>query len=88
VPFHDFHRQIDDGATVHLYRWRPAGSPRAVEQSRRGAGVRTLATPLRAGGLLDVVGTLYPDARRELVNEANRDEVHCDVLAFPCRAMG
>jgi hypothetical protein len=50
--------------------------------------VRTLATPLRAGGLLDVVGTLYPDARRELVNEANRDEVHCDVVALPGRAMG
>lgn len=55
---------------------------------RKGAGMRTLATQLRAGGLLDVEVRLYPDARHELLNETNRDEVHADVVAFLDRAIG
>jgi len=32
--------------------------------------------------VLDVTTTIYPDARHELLNETNRDEVTADVLAW------
>jgi alpha-beta hydrolase superfamily lysophospholipase len=38
--------------------------------------------------MVGVEVTLYPDARHELINETNRDEVHADVLAFLNRTVG
>jgi alpha-beta hydrolase superfamily lysophospholipase len=55
---------------------------------RKGKGVRELAELLVAAGMVDVEVTLYPDARHELINETNRDEVHADVLAFLERTIG
>ena len=49
---------------------------RAVEQRYADAGVR------------DVSLILYPEARHELLNETNRDEVTADVLAFLDRTVG
>ncbi len=44
--------------------------------------VRALAERYRALGLRDVQVTFYPDARHEMLNETNRDEVVRDVLAW------
>ena len=45
-------------------------------------GGQALADHLRALGLGDVTFRAYPDARHELFNETNRDEVTTDVLAW------
>ncbi|HAM21203.1 MAG TPA: alpha/beta hydrolase, partial [Actinobacteria bacterium] len=36
----------------------------------------------------DVTVTIYPDARHELLNETNRDEVTADILGFLARTVG
>jgi alpha-beta hydrolase superfamily lysophospholipase len=46
------------------------------------AGGRALADHLTALGLRDVAFRAYPDARHELFNETNRDEVTADVRAW------
>ena len=43
--------------------------------------LRELVDQMQAAGL-DVTALYYPDARHELLNEVNRDEVHDDVLAW------
>jgi alpha-beta hydrolase superfamily lysophospholipase len=45
------------------------------------ANVRELEARMRAAGL-DVDARYYPDARHELLNETNRDEVTADILTF------
>ena len=45
-------------------------------------GGQALADHLRALGLDDVTFRAYPDARHELFNETNRDEVTTDVVAW------
>jgi alpha-beta hydrolase superfamily lysophospholipase len=52
----------------------PLGGPRSVELL--GEAYRT------RGGLTDVTVTVYPDARHELFNELNQDEVRRDVIAW------
>jgi len=47
-----------------------------------GKGPREVAEAYRSAGVSDVTVTLYPDARHELLNETNRDEVTADVLAW------
>ena len=47
-----------------------------------GKGVRQTYEAFRAVGMQDVRIKLYPDARHELHNELNREELHADVLAF------
>jgi alpha-beta hydrolase superfamily lysophospholipase len=49
---------------------------------RATAGVVELAERYRALGLRDVEVRVYPDARHELLNETNRDEVVRDVIAW------
>lgn len=44
--------------------------------------VRDLEARYRANGVADVTGLYYPDARHELLNETNRDDVHRDVVAW------
>jgi alpha-beta hydrolase superfamily lysophospholipase len=53
---------------------------------RDGEGVRELAERYRAAGL-DVELHLYPGARHEVFNEANRDEVHRDLIAWVERVL-
>lgn len=47
-----------------------------------GKGPRTVAESLREAGVTDVMLTLYPDARHEILNETNRDEVTADILTW------
>ena len=47
-----------------------------------GKGVRQTYEAFRAAGMQDVRLKLYPDARHEMHNELNREELHEDVLAF------
>ncbi len=44
-----------------------------------GKGVKTVASQFEAAGMKDVSVRLYPDARHELINELNRDEVIRDL---------
>ncbi len=46
------------------------------------ASVNALAERYRANGLRDVTVTFYPEARHELLNETNRDEVQRDLIAW------
>jgi len=50
-----------------------------------GKSVRSLGTDLERVGVTDLTCTLYPDARHELLNELNRDEVVADLLKWLCR---
>ena len=45
-------------------------------------GIEALHAQLRAAGLTRVTKKLYPEARHELLNETNRDEVVRDLLAW------
>ena len=47
-----------------------------------GAAIPKVAALMRACGVRDVREKLYPDARHELLNELNRDEVFADVLGW------
>jgi alpha-beta hydrolase superfamily lysophospholipase len=51
-----------------------------------GVQVRVLEQRLRDAGL-DVTAHYYPDARHELLNETNRDEVHADVTSWLARVL-
>ena len=48
----------------------------------RGDGIRLLADAYRAKGVRDVTVKVYPDARHEILNETNRDEVFADVATW------
>jgi alpha-beta hydrolase superfamily lysophospholipase len=50
--------------------------------SQRGKTVRELEQRYRGAGIGDVSALYYPDARHELLNEINRDEVQEDVAAW------
>jgi alpha-beta hydrolase superfamily lysophospholipase len=47
-----------------------------------GALVELVGDRYREAGVRDVTVTLYPDARHEIFNETNRDEVTADLLAW------
>lgn len=49
---------------------------------KQAAGVNAVADQLRRSGVADLTVKLYPEARHELLNETNRDEVTADVLAW------
>ena len=49
--------------------------------SQMAAGVRDVEKRLRDAGL-DVEAIYYPDARHEILNETNRDEVHADLVRW------
>ena len=53
-----------------------------------GAGGRMLAERYRDMGLVDVELRVYPEARHELFNETNRDEVTTDLLSWLARVLG
>jgi alpha-beta hydrolase superfamily lysophospholipase len=56
--------------------------------SNGAANVRALEAHLRAAGL-GVEAHYYPEARHEVLNETNRDEVHADLVAWlAARAAG
>ncbi|MBE5787889.1 MAG: alpha/beta hydrolase [Clostridiales bacterium] len=47
-----------------------------------GKGVKKVAAQFRTAGIHDVTVKLYPDARHELFNETNRDQVTADLIAW------
>ncbi len=47
-----------------------------------GAGVRQVAEQFKKAGMQDITVKLYPDARHELFNEINREEVTADLTAW------
>jgi alpha-beta hydrolase superfamily lysophospholipase len=49
---------------------------------KNGRGPTRLARAIERGGAQDVTLHLYPDARHELVNETNRDEITADIVAW------
>lgn len=50
--------------------------------------IRLLESRYREAGLEDVEVVLYHDARHEILNETNRDQVTADILAFLQRSLG
>ena len=46
------------------------------------ATIQVLIDRYQALGLEDLTWKFYPDARHEILNETNRDEVHADMLAW------
>ena len=48
----------------------------------KGKGVRAVAQQYRDAGVEDVTCTLYPQARHEVFNETNRDEVTADIVRW------
>lgn len=70
------------------FRAIPADLPVLVISGSRcqvgedGKGPREVTQRLREAGVSDVTLTLYPDARHEILNETNRDEVTADVIAW------
>jgi alpha-beta hydrolase superfamily lysophospholipase len=69
-------RRIPAGLPVLLF----AGARDPV--GRNGEALTELAERYRALGLCDVHVRVYPEARHEMLNETNRDEVVRDVLAW------
>ncbi|MGY1809721.1 alpha/beta hydrolase [Blastococcus sp. SYSU D00669] len=72
----------------------PDGLPVLLLSGRRdpvggvdGSQVTALADALRARGL-PVEQRLYPDARHEVFNETNRDEVTADLLTWLDQRLG
>jgi alpha-beta hydrolase superfamily lysophospholipase len=47
-----------------------------------GEFINKLAALYRDSGIVDVQVTLYPEGRHETLNETNRDQVHCDLVAW------
>jgi alpha-beta hydrolase superfamily lysophospholipase len=50
--------------------------------SQNAASVRELEQRWRDYGVADLTALYYPEARHELLNEINRDEVQADLLAW------
>ena len=73
---HAEERRVPAGLPVLLF----AGARDPV--GRNGQAVTELAERYRALGLRDVHAHVYPEARHEMLNETNRDEVVRDVLAW------
>jgi alpha-beta hydrolase superfamily lysophospholipase len=55
--------------------------------SQGGVTVRQLEARYKANGMSDVTGLYYPDARHELLNETNRDDVERDVIDWLDRVL-
>jgi len=47
---------------------------------KNGAGMKQVADAFRDAGLRDITVKLYPDARHEVFNEVNRQEVYTDLI--------
>jgi alpha-beta hydrolase superfamily lysophospholipase len=56
--------------------------------SANGRGAEALAAAYREAGLTDVTCKIYPDARHELLNETNRDEVTRELVEWLESAVG
>jgi alpha-beta hydrolase superfamily lysophospholipase len=68
-------RQACIPRTLPIYIFRGGRDP-------VGGNIDQLLTAYRAAGLQNVTYKLYPDGRHETLNEINRDEVTCDLIAW------
>ncbi|KGE71185.1 alpha/beta fold hydrolase [Spirochaeta lutea] len=73
-------RQFFDSVPKNLPLYFIAGRMDPV--GARGKGVLQVASRLRARGVHDVEVTLYDQARHEVLNETNNQEVYADVLLW------
>ncbi|MEZ5168069.1 MAG: alpha/beta hydrolase [Acidimicrobiales bacterium] len=86
---------VTDMVTGMAAMWEPAAEARiprdlpilliagdADPVGAAGASVRALADRYEAAGRGPITCRLYPEARHELLNETNRDEVHADLRAW------
>jgi alpha-beta hydrolase superfamily lysophospholipase len=77
--------QVNDDRTVSLV---PKDLPIHLTSGDKdpvganGKGVQQAADQFKRLGVRDVTVTLWPDARHEILNETNRDEVTADVVAW------
>ena len=55
---------------------------------KQASGVNGVADQLRRSGVADLTVKLYPEARHELLNESNREEVTTDVLGWIAQRLG
>jgi alpha-beta hydrolase superfamily lysophospholipase len=69
--------RIPKGLPVHLV----SGDKDPVG-GKDGKGVRAVADQLRRVGVQDVTLRLWPDARHEILNETNRDEVETEIVEW------
>lgn len=72
----DWAEQIPDGLPVLL------ASGEMDPVGNFGRGVKQVHRRLADAGVRDLTLKLYPDARHEILNEINRDEVFSDILAW------
>ena len=72
--------QIDPGLPILVM----GGDCDPVSEGKR---LKDLAHALREAGCQDVQLTLYPQARHEVFNETNRDEVTADLLTWLDQAL-
>jgi len=86
-------RMADDTMRAEAIARIPSGLPvllitgEADPASNMAAQVRELERRLRGAGLA-VTANYYADARHELLNETNRDDVQADVIAWLERGLG
>lgn len=91
--FRDLFRLLDRVTGMQWSRRVPPGLPILVMSGSMdpvgqfGKGAPQVAGWLREAGVRDVELKLYADARHELHNELNRDEVVADMTAFMARHM-
>lgn len=71
-------RQLQIRKDIPLFVFSGARDPVGMQS----VGVKRLCDAYVSAGLSDVNYKLYPDARHEMLNETNRDEVHADILEW------
>jgi alpha-beta hydrolase superfamily lysophospholipase len=77
--------QVNDDHTVNLV---PRDLPIHLTSGDKdpvganGKGVQQVADQFKRLGVRDVTVTLWPDARHEILNETNRDEVEVEILEW------
>jgi alpha-beta hydrolase superfamily lysophospholipase len=69
-------RRVPKGVAIYIFSGErdPVG--------RGGTGPRSLAAAYQRAGVANVSCKLYPDARHEMINETNRDQVTGDLIAW------
>ena len=78
VTFSQPSRQLQIRKDIPLFVFSGALDP----VGKQSAGVKNLCDAYVDAGLSDVSYKLYPNARHEMLNETNRDEVHADLLEW------
>ncbi|WP_435235474.1 lysophospholipase [Psychromonas sp. PT13] len=84
----DFLGGLNEMSKTHAFEAIPNDLPiylisgAADPVSRYGKGLKALEEKLISSGKTDITSHLYPEARHELLNEINREEVYRDLFAW------